>query len=280
MTLKELKDSFDEALSEESAAERRAIYQHWCKARLQLEASTLLLHPEYQLSADQRAKACDDLSALGKGKPLQYVLGETEWFGMHLWVTEATLIPRPETEELMDQLARRIKKAPRKILDVGTGSGCIALALKGIFPDAQVCGVDISEDALSVARENARRSGLELDWRCLDFRSPEHQPHQSWDLIVSNPPYIAEAEREGLARQVREREPEQALFVPDEDPLYFYRLLAVYARQYLRKNALLVVEINQAYAQETAALFRQFSFQTDIERDQFQNDRFIWVRPK
>lgn len=280
MTLQDLKVLFDHALSMESKAERRAVFQHWCGKRLDLSAAAILLHAERPLTEEEQQQAQDDLAALKRGLPLQYILAETYWYGMPLKVTSDTLIPRPETEALMADLAQEITQVPQRILDVGTGSGCIALAMKTIFPKAQVTGIDVSEAALSVAQENGRSLAQQVEWRKLDLQDALDKLPGPWHLIVSNPPYIAEAEKLGMAIQVRDHEPAEALFVPDEDPLYFYRLLAEFAGAALSPQGLLAVEINQSYGAETLSLFRKRGFQAQLRQDQFGNDRFIWVRPK
>jgi release factor glutamine methyltransferase len=204
--------------------------------------------------------------------PIQYIFGHTEWMGLDLRVTSATLIPRPETAELVEwvlQVADRDK--PLKVLDIGTGSGCIALALKKAAPNWNVTGLDISEDALKVAKENAGRNNAEVHWLQADILSP-HCPiasspcHLHFDIIVSNPPYICNCEKKDMDARVLDYEPHSALFVPDTDPLLFYRQIASLATS----PAMLFFEINEAYGNEVCEMMMEMGY-TDI---QLKNDMY------
>ena len=204
--------------------------------------------------------------------PIQYIFGHTEWVGLDLRVTPATLIPRPETAELVEwvlQMADRDK--PLKVLDIGTGSGCIALALKKAAPNWNVTGLDISEDALKVAKENARRNNAEVHWLQADILSPQcpiaSSPHHlHFDIIVSNPPYICNYEKRDMDARVLDYEPHSALFVPDHDPLLFYRQIASLATS----PAMLFFEINEAYGNEVCEMMAEMGY-TDI---QLKNDMY------
>ena len=204
--------------------------------------------------------------------PIQYIFGHTEWMGLDLRVTPATLIPRPETAELVEwvlQMADRDK--PLKVLDIGTGSGCIALALKKAAPNWNVTGLDISEDALKVAKENAGRNNAEVHWLQADILSPQcpiaSSPHHlHFDIIVSNPPYICNHEKRDMDARVLGYEPHSALFVPDTDPLLFYRQIASLATS----PAMLFFEINEAYGNEVCDMMAEMGY-TDI---QLKNDMY------
>ena len=204
--------------------------------------------------------------------PIQYIFGHTEWMGLDLRVTPATLIPRPETAELVEwvlQMGDRDK--PLKVLDIGTGSGCIALALKKAAPNWNVTGLDISEDALKVAKENAGRNNAEVHWLQADILSPQcpiaSLPHHlHFDIIVSNPPYICNHEKRDMDARVLDYEPHSALFVPDTDPLLFYRQIASLATS----PAMLFFEINEAYGNEVCEMMAKMGY-TDI---QLKNDMY------
>ncbi len=208
-----------------------------------------------------------------KKEPIQYIFGHTLWCGLDLKLTPATLIPRPETAELIDRINANLQifqsSNPQiRLLDVGTGSGCIALALKQQHPDWEVTGLDISDEALKVACENAERNGLEVRWMQGDILTDEIE---RYDLIVSNPPYIAEEERAGMDRNVLDYEPHSALFVPDDDPLRFYRRIAE-----LRRATWLFFEINPRYADEMQQMMQALGY-TDIElyKDSYGKTRIL-----
>lgn len=193
--------------------------------KLGWDASELLLRRGSALSESELLKVYLPLKRLRSGEPLQYVLGHVEFHGLHIGVAPGVLIPRPETEELVDLIVRAAKFPPQRIVDIGTGSGCIALALKRSFPGAEVVGVDVSPGALAIARANAARNQLEVTWVQADVRV-DAVTTEPIDLLVSNPPYVPRAEEPGLAEHVRAHEPHLALFVDGPDPLLFYRAIA------------------------------------------------------
>ena len=216
------------------------------------------------------------LQKLRAHEPIQYIFGHTEWMGLDLRVTPATLIPRPETAELAEwilQVGDRDK--PLRVLDIGTGSGCIAIALKKAAPHWQVTGLDISEEALAVAKENATRNKVEVNWLQADILSPiAHCPLPIADIIVSNPPYICNSEKKDMDARVLDYEPHSALFVPDTDPLLFYRQIAFLASSPHRLIASsplnMFFEINEAYGNEVCAMMEQMGY-TDV---QLKNDMY------
>lgn len=213
---------------------------------------------------------------LSAGEPLQYVLGEAEFCGRSFRVAPGVLIPRPETEELVALVEQSVSGRSR-ILDAGTGSGCIAVSLALALPEAEVQAWDISPEALSLAQGNAERWGAAVDFRLCDMLTAT--PDERFDVVVSNPPYVCERERLDMTPQVLEHEPGLALFVPDDDPLRFYRALVGLSVRCLNSGGLLAVEINEAYGAETANLFSRSGL-TEVQMlfDSFGKPRFVLGR--
>jgi release factor glutamine methyltransferase len=216
-----------------------------------------------------------------KCKPVQYVLGEAWFAGLSLTVNEHTLIPRPETEELVNLCAswatsNKIQDALLQILEVGTGSGCIAIALQRKMPAAIITAIDISAEAIEVATINAAKYNAPIQFKTLDFLYEANWPELgSFDIIISNPPYIADIEKESMAGHVLDFEPHTALFVTNNNPLIFYSALANFGNKYLNKNGALFVEINQALGLQTKDVFVQANYNTLLKKDLFDNDRMI-----
>lgn len=220
------------------------------------------------------------LRRLEQGEPVQYAIGTAQFCDLTFRVTPDTLIPRPETEELVGWVASLLPSdAPCSVLDVGTGTGCIAISLAKQFPNAQVMAWDISEGALGVARQNAETNGVTVDFRRTDVLEVVNESAASAPLsdvlyIVSNPPYICERERAEMEAHVLDYEPASALFVPDTDPLLFYRALARLGQQLYA--AAVLVEINQAYGQETVEMFQLSGYSNvELRRDIYGKDRMI-----
>ena len=216
------------------------------------------------------------LQKLRANEPIQYVFGHTEWMGLDLRVTPATLIPRPETAELVEwilHVADRDKQL--RVVDIGTGSGCIAIALKKSASKWQVTGLDISHEALAVAKENAERNHVEVYWQQMDILSPiANNLFPIADIIVSNPPYICEKEKVDMEARVLDYEPANALFVPDDDALLFYRRIAS-----LKAAKMLFFEINEAYGEQVCTMLREMGY-TDIElkEDIYGKPRMVFGR--
>ena len=221
-------------------------------------------------------------------EPIQYIFGHTLWYGLDLKVTPATLIPRPETAELVKNISNHFKQLQTtsnfRVLDVGTGSGCIAIALKKAHPEWEVTGIDISPEAIEIARENARRNNVEVNFEVADiFNYQLSIINYQFDLIVSNPPYICESEKADMRPNVLNFEPATALFVPDNDPLKFYRKIAqLFARTLYTIHhtpKYLFFEINEAYPAELSAMLDQLGY-TDIRitKDIYGKPRIIEAR--
>jgi len=205
------------------------------------------------------------LERIRLGEPLQYVLGSTDFCGLRLACSAAALIPRPETEELVGWALEQAGADCTRVLDVGTGTGCIALALKAARPHWSVTAWDVSEAALELAVENGRTTGLNVDWQRVDLLADPVS--DSWDLICSNPPYIPERERERMARHVVDHEPGLALFVPDEDPLVFYTALSELALKSLNDGGSLIAECHFEKAEEVANCWRKMGWEVHIRVD-------------
>ena len=249
------------------AREARSI-AHRAVAELSgLEVAALLADPDAELEAPGLAAAADELAA---GRPLQYVVGHTEFYGRRFAVREGVLIPRPETEELVDRIVRE-ERGARRILDVGTGSGCIAASLALELPEAEVYAADVSDAALAVAAENCEALGARVMLRRADaLEGLERVFPERFDLLVSNPPYVPERDRAALHPNVRDYEPAQALFVPDEDPLRFYRAIARAGRTMLRPGGGLYFEIYEHAAEPLRALLAEEGYAAPEVRTDFR----------
>jgi release factor glutamine methyltransferase len=213
------------------------------------------------------------LQRINNDEPIQYILGEAEFFGRRFVVNLSVLIPRPETE-LIIQLAKAEKVLPSSILDIGTGSGCLAITLALEIPKCRVYGLDISEKALAVARTNSELLKADVHFLYCDILT-QTPDLSNLDLIVSNPPYVMEKERKQMSRNVLAYEPELALFVPDSEPLVFYKAIALKGKQLLRPKGIVLVEINETLGEETSHLFQQVGYNTEIVTDINGKDRVL-----
>ena len=215
------------------------------------------------------------LSRLKKGEPYQYVLGKAFFYGLDLLVAPGVLIPRPETEELVEWVIEDNKEKASDILDIGTGSGCIAIALAVHIPLAQVRAWELSTDALKIAKENARRSKVSVFFTQCDIFKYIPQEEQ-FDLIVSNPPYIALSEKESMDSVVADFEPDAALFVPDHDPLIFHKRIASLAASELKKGGRLFLEIHSSRGNEVCEMLRNRGFEeVELRKDLSGHDRMV-----
>lgn len=229
------------------------------------------------LSNEQYNLFINSVLQLKEGKPYQYIIGKAEFFGETFFVDENTLIPRPETEELLELTIDEIQKKGLqnpKILDIGTGSGIIPIILKKYFPEAEICSMDISSKALEVAKRNAEFHKVEINFVENDYL--KNCLSEKYDVIISNPPYIAIEENAEIEHSVKGFEPNLALFSPNEDALIFYRKISQDAENHLKKNGLIFLEINQKYGKETADLFQKF-VSVRLLKDLSENDRFVIV---
>jgi release factor glutamine methyltransferase len=279
--------------------EAKAIVRWVLDIRFGLSLTDIVCGKTDELSKEECAELEGMMQRLEKGEPVQYVMGVAEFCGRRFHVEPGVLIPRPETGELCEIISEaREYQRDDQILDIGTGSGCIAITLALELPCAKVIAWDISEKALSIAKKNAEALGAEVTFEQRDIlqyrensnifltipeqdsptRSLSHlSPLSSkYDLIVSNPPYVCNREKATMERHVLEHEPHLALFVPNDDPLLFYRAITYFAKEALKPNGLLYFELNPLYACETEAMVRELGFsETEIKLDMFGKQRFL-----
>jgi release factor glutamine methyltransferase len=240
-----------------------------------------LVNKEISLTETQKIQLQTIQAEISLHKPIQYILGEAWFGGYRFLVSQDTLIPRPETEELVNWICTDYQDAEEKptlFLDIGTGSGCIPVLLKKKLPAAQISGLDISEKALAIAQKNANELNTSIHWIQMDFLN-ESIWHQLpiYDLIVSNPPYIKSSEENNMSPHVLNFEPRLALFVPDNDALLFYKKLADFATSHISNKGQLYVEINESLGMETLQMFSERGFQAILKKDMQGKDRMIKV---
>jgi len=237
------------------------------------------LNGSTELTSLQQEKLEGYIHELLQHRPVQYVLGECYFMDMRLFVDENVLVPRPETEELVDWIIKYCQSqgiTEPGILDIGTGSGCIALALKKHIPKSKVTTIDISDGALAIAQKNASNNGLQIDWKQNDILNKgTWNLLPAFDIIVSNPPYITLQEKESILPNVLQYEPHQALFVTDNDPQQFYKAIEGFARQKLEPNGVLFMELHRDFATETKAYYDNSNWQTILRKDMQENDRML-----
>lgn len=235
---------------------KRIIFEHikgW-------SAVDIIMHKDTILSDSERNAVEEIVRELSTLKPIQYILGYTEFYGHRFEVNEHTLIPRPETAELVDMIVREVGVSGVKILDVGTGSGCIAVSLNLLIEGSKVDAVDISDGALDMAMRNATANHAEVCFSIADALHMDAPLLPLYDIIVSNPPYICDAERSDMDTTVTDFEPATALFVPDSDPLLFYREIAKYGMHALKYNGRLYFEINNRYAERMNIMLQDLGY--------------------
>ena len=243
----------------------------------------IALEPELRLSESELLTLHFAVKELLKNKPVQYILGETEFCGMRFFVNENVLIPRPETEEMVKNIATCRDKAcliPTgcNVLDIGTGSGCIAISMAKLFKNSIVTAVDVSEKALEVAKKNAESNCVDINFIKDDILNPKNQEllDNQYDIIVSNPPYVCESEKSEMRANVLDYEPSTALFVSDTDPLIFYRKILEFAKKALKPSGEIWFEINEKLGQETKDLCLEKGFKNvEIIKDFMGRDRIL-----
>ena len=242
---------------------------------LGMSQMTFYLKEDVSLNSEQQAQLDNAIERLKKQEPIQYILGYSDFCGLRFKVKPATLIPRPETSELVEWIAADYDKKVVNILDIGTGSGCIAISLAHKIPQSCVTAWDISPDALAVATENSKANGQTVTFAQVDILAYQPTGGQ-FDIIVSNPPYIKENEKSAMHSNVLDWEPHTALFVPDNDPLLFYRTIAQKGLALLKPGGVLYFEINRAHGKETVEMLSALGYTgIELRKDFADNDRMI-----
>ncbi|EGV42387.1 peptide chain release factor N(5)-glutamine methyltransferase [Bizionia argentinensis JUB59] len=284
MILKDIQNIFHQELDAlYGADEVRSFFNMLIDFYLDLNRITLVLDPKYVITKQDEQPLFEALSRLKLEEPIQYIIGETEFYGLPFKVNKHTLIPRPETEGLVEWILETLsdkKDQPLKILDIGTGTGCIAISLAKNLPNAQVYALDISPDAIKVAKGNAELNAVSITGIVDSILNVTHELLTSgndfFDVIVSNPPYVRDLEKVEIKNNVLNHEPHLALFVKDENPLQFYKAISDFSIKKLKENGLLFFEINQYLGAETEALLQTYPFRNIIlKNDMFKNPRML-----
>ncbi|GGG46992.1 release factor glutamine methyltransferase [Croceivirga lutea] len=278
MYLKEIKSIFKKELQslypkEEIDSFFFLLIEHY----LGLQRFILVVQPELVITKEEEQPLFEALSRLKNQEPVQYIIGETFFKELRFKVNQHTLIPRPETEELVNWILNDLSDTPKKtrLLDIGTGSGCIAISLAHYLPQANVSAVDISKKALHIAQENATHNGVEINFFQQDILTAK-QADYSYDIIVSNPPYVRELEKAEMHKNVLQYEPESALFVSDKNPLLFYEAIVEFATKNLAEGGSLYFEINQYLPEVTKQLLLTKGFtQVELRKDILGNFRML-----
>jgi len=245
--------------------------------KLGLQLHDIYLNPNLKISEVDSDSILVIVSDLKLNKPIQYILGEADFFGLVFKVAEDVLIPRPETEELVDWIIKSVDNNPLSILDIGTGSGCIAVSLASNLPKAKVTAIDISKSALNIAEFNALANKVDVDFYLIDFfDSNQIIPNYPFDIVVSNPPYVRESEKKLMKPNVLDHEPHTALFVSDTDPLIFYREIAQKSLKLLKSGGKVYCELNESLGDETYLVFAEFGYtKIEVRKDLNGKDRMI-----
>jgi len=279
MTLSEfrstLKDTFQDFYS---SSELDQLAKRLLMSRMNLDSTAYLLASESEVSDEVLEQLRSDVKRLSMHEPLQYVLGNTSFYGLEIQCNPAALIPRPETEELVDWVLREVQLPSCALIDLGTGTGCIPLAIKAKRQSWHVSAIDVSEDALALARTNALRLALDVHFEAADLLKDfsDLAIKDKFNVVISNPPYIPTADAMSMLPNVLNHEPHLALFVPDSDPLLFYRRIVAFCEQYLEMDGYVFVEIHEELSEETIQLFDRAGFANiELRKDLQGKSRMI-----
>lgn len=278
MKLLELKNLFHKELNSIYSESEIDMIFFWLAEKIVDKPASMIklaLNEEWTEFEQNKNRFIFQLMELKTHKPFQYVLGETEFYGLKFFVNENVLIPRPETEELVEWILQDNPNFNGKIIDIGTGSGCIPITLKKHLHSAEISALDFSEKVLEVTKNNAGFHQIEIEFIHADFLKMDFSALTNFDIIVSNPPYIAQSEKNSMDKNVTEFEPASALFVPDDDTLIFYERIVEFAQENLNPNGKIYVEINQNLAKETEVLFQNHFNFVELKKDISGNYRML-----
>ncbi len=286
MNILKLKNTFKSELQDiYPETEISSLFYLLSYSLLNLKRVDIALNPNLKINISKEEEFNSALAKLKKETPIQYITGETEFYGLPFYVDKNVLIPRPETEELVEWIIKEVKSQKLKvksnsennlkILDIGTGSGCIAISLAKYLPNAEIWALDVSKKALEIAQKNSELNEVTIQFLNKNILTVKNLPIK-FDIIVSNPPYVRELEKQEIKNNVLNHEPHLALFVKDENALIFYSKIADLAKENLTKEGQLYFEINQYLAKETTNLLKQKGFQNlELRKDIFSSDRMI-----
>ncbi|WP_234387169.1 peptide chain release factor N(5)-glutamine methyltransferase [Aquimarina sp. Aq78] len=278
MKIKDLRANFTNSLSRiYDSEEILSFFYILSEEILGFKRVDVAMHLDKILTIEEKANFDKARRRLEKQEPIQYIIGKTYFYGIPFMVNENVLIPRPETEELVDWIIEDQKKDKQSItiLDIGTGSGCIAISLAKKIPEAKVYAMDISEQAIQVARDNAKKNQADITFIKADILEVK-ELFQDFDIIVSNPPYVRELEKKEMRSNVLDNEPQRALFVSDNEPLLFYKKITDLAKEKLKENGGLYFEINQYLGVETKNMIESKGFKSvEVRKDLYDNERMI-----
>ena len=244
-----------------------------------ISRSDVLRNPEMEIESNTFSSLNQALDKLLNHQPIQYVLGEAWFYHLKFKVSDAVLIPRPETEELVEIAIQHVKKSNQKnVLDIGTGSGCIPISIKKNVPEISITAVDVSKAAIDLATTNANVHQVNIDFKQVDFLNTEEREKLGmFDIIISNPPYIPNVEIQSMDKHVTDFEPHLALFVPDEDPLIFYKAILRFAKNHLNENGNIFLETHENFADEVCYLFKDAGFDAIVKNDLFEKPRMVLI---
>ncbi|MBP8791822.1 MAG: peptide chain release factor N(5)-glutamine methyltransferase [Lutibacter sp.] len=277
MQLLQFKNHFFSELSNiYPTTEIQSFFKLLIEFKLGLNRIETALQPAFEINTENEVYLQSALQELKNHIPIQYIIGKTEFYGLTFRVTNDVLIPRPETEELVNWIVQENDQSEKlKILDIGTGSGCIAISLAKLLPNSEVTAIDISSEALKIAKENALLNNVTIHFLEKNILETTELPH-NFDIIVSNPPYVRELEKEQMHPNVLRNEPHLALFVKDNNPLLFYDKIADLAKSNLTTNGTLYFEINQYLGSEMKELLQHKGFTTvELRKDLYDVDRML-----